>query len=272
MGSDLTLASLFTAVPEVPLPAAPLELVVAQVRFNPIMSIASESGFIGPFQEALRQDYPLLRSTLEAGLIVAPDGKPLPQPGQKVWRFEQKEGPWQVTLTSEFVALSTRTYTNRDDFVRRVGLVLEALATTFRPAQAERLGVRYVSRVVEPSFLEDLPELVRPEILGVAGIPAEPNGIRLEHTLTDSLFRMEDDVGVRARWGVLPPRATYDVTLSPSESRSFLLDLDIFSDVARGFSPLALRDMTARYSTLQYHLFRWAVTAEFLRAYGGDIE
>jgi uncharacterized protein (TIGR04255 family) len=271
MGSAMTLSSLFLSAPEIPLPAAPLELVVAQIRFNPIMSIAAESGFIGPFQEALRHDYPILRPTAETRLIIAPDGSAVPQEGQRVWRFEQKDGPWQIALATDFVAVSTRAYTSRDDFLRRVGVTLEALGRSFQPSQCERIGVRYVSHVVEPALLNVLPTLMRPEVLGIGAIPAAPGEVHLEHSLTDSLLWVDDGVKLRSRWGLLPANATLDATLPPSESPRFVFDFDVYSEVARDYSPLALRDTTARFCGLQYNLFRWAVTDDFLRAYGGDI-
>ncbi len=271
MGSAMTLASLFAPTEEVPLPAAPLELVVAQVRFPPIMSIASESGFIGPFQEALRREYPVLRPSLETRVVLTPDGKALPQEGQRVWRFEQKDGPWQLALTADFIAVSTNTYTNRGDFIARVGAVLEALDRSFAPGRFERVGVRYVSRVVEPELLQQLPRLFRPEVLGLAGVPVEPGEARLRHSLTDSLITLNEVVNVRARWGMMPPHTTFDAALPPSEAAGFILDLDVYSDTPDDYSAIRLRDMTASFCELQYSLFRWAVTPDFLRAYGGDV-
>ena len=46
-----------TAVPEIPLPDAPLAFVVAQVRFERVASISSEE-FIAGFQEAIRATLP----------------------------------------------------------------------------------------------------------------------------------------------------------------------------------------------------------------------
>ena len=45
---------------EVPLENAPLVRVIAQVRY-PLIASLENSSFIGPFQEAIRDDYPTLR-------------------------------------------------------------------------------------------------------------------------------------------------------------------------------------------------------------------
>src|SRR5690348_6307586 len=49
------------AIPEIILGEPPLALVVAQLQFPAILSIAEGGSFSGPFQEALREDYPVLR-------------------------------------------------------------------------------------------------------------------------------------------------------------------------------------------------------------------
>jgi hypothetical protein len=58
---------------EVPLERAPLARVIAQVRFPTIVSLGRPE-FIGPFQEAIRPRYPILRSEQAAGLTVGPLG------------------------------------------------------------------------------------------------------------------------------------------------------------------------------------------------------
>ena len=45
---------------EVPLKDAPLIRVIAQVRFPPILSIEKKD-FVGSFQEAIREKYPILQ-------------------------------------------------------------------------------------------------------------------------------------------------------------------------------------------------------------------
>ena len=53
-------------VPEVPLPRAPLVLVVVQARFDRVASIANEE-FIAGFQEAIRDIYPVMHREQQAG-------------------------------------------------------------------------------------------------------------------------------------------------------------------------------------------------------------
>ena len=62
-----------TATPptEVPLKNAPLVRAIAQVRFPPILSIEQQE-FVGSFQEAIRQKYPILQPVQTQGLLFNP--------------------------------------------------------------------------------------------------------------------------------------------------------------------------------------------------------
>src|SRR5437016_1602757 len=106
-------------VEEVPLPAAPLVMVVVQVRFERVASILDEQ-FIAPFQEALRSAYPVMRAEQQAGILVAPDGRVTPTAGSNIWRLEEHPTGWQVSLAPDFVAISTSTYTSRKDLLARL--------------------------------------------------------------------------------------------------------------------------------------------------------
>src|SRR5690348_14768300 len=60
---------------EVPLPRAPLVLVVAQVRFPTILAIRNADR-VAAFQEAIRRTYPILRQERVAQLVFAVPGGP----------------------------------------------------------------------------------------------------------------------------------------------------------------------------------------------------
>jgi uncharacterized protein (TIGR04255 family) len=90
------------------------------------------------------------------------------------------------------------------------------------------------------------------------------------HAFSDSSFRVGDDVLV-ARWGLLPARATLDPSVMDAIGEpSWLLDLDMVSQRPLAFDPDALGDMARAFATRIYTFFRWAVTDEFLRRYGGN--
>jgi len=248
---------------EVPLERAPLVRVIAQVRFPEVLSV-EQRDFVAPFQEAVRARYPVLRQEHTQGILVGPGGVAPAKP-QIAWRFGDTDGHWRVSLTPEFLALETTRYVSRSDFFGRLRVVTEALGEHVEPGQVDRLGVRYIDRITGAA-VDDLATLVRPEVRGIAGTVAATHAA---HALSESMFELSD-ARVLARWGRLPPGATVDpAAIEPSEEKSWILDLDMFS---AGPMPFVVDRVVAeaeRYAQRVYTIFRWAVTKEFLIRYGG---
>jgi uncharacterized protein (TIGR04255 family) len=254
------------AVPSIPLSRSPLTFVVVQVRFPLVVSIGEES-FIGPFQEQIRGTYGDLRREEETQILLGPDGVQNVK-GGVVWRFSDGGDGWEVALAPEFVALATNSYTNREDFLGRLGQVIAALEQWLHPPKVRRLGVRYIDRVEEQDHLRRLSELLRAEILGPHNV-ARPEAVTLNNVITDCDYRFSDDSILRARWGFLGPRTTFDPAIAPVDSPSWVLDLDA-SHGERDFDAAAITDQVQVFTDRIYRYFRWAVTDEFLAAYGAD--
>jgi len=239
--------------------------VIAQVRFSPILSV-QQAEFIAPFQEAIRVDYPILRKENAQSLLVGPQGLAAGQK-QVAWRFADIDGAWRVSLAPEFVALETTAYTSRGDFMGRVQSILEAAGEHIGPAVVQRLGLRYIDRVTGEA-LGDIGELVRPEMLGIANTPLSQHA---RHELSEALLDVPDgDEQLLARWGHLPAGGTVDPNaIEPIDDRSWILDIDMFAAQQRRFVADELIGDLGRFAERLYTMFRWAVTDEFLRRYGG---
>lgn len=252
---------------EVPLPRAPLVRVIAQVRFPVIVAI-EERDFIGFFQEEIRDVYPVFRPERTEGFVRGPRGL-TPLPPQVVWRFGDEHEAWRVSLGFDFVALETTTYTSRGDFVRRLGAVIEALQRHIEPKTIDRLGVRYIDRITGDA-LENIRQFVRPEVLGIAATPAARHA---RHTLGESLFNVpSSDAELQARWGRVPARGSVDpAAIEALDVPSWILDLDMFRKASREFDREAIMDDVRVFAERIYTFFRWAVTKDFLRHYGGEV-
>lgn len=250
---------------EVPLRDAPLVRVIAQVRF-PLVIAVGQRDFIGPFQEAVRAAYPILRQEQTQGITVTVAGV-APVQAQPAWRFTDIQGHWRVSLTPEFLALETTAYTSRSDFFRRLRDLIVALDEHVGPKLVDRLGVRYIDRI-SGDALNDISKLVRAEVRGIAGTPAFTH---VQHALTEAVFVL-DSARVLARWGRLPSGATVDPTaIEPISEPSWILDLDMFSAEPYPFNVDRVVDDANRFAERIYTFFRWAVTDDFLRRYGGSV-
>lgn len=252
-------------LPEVPLANAPLVRVIAQVRFPEILSV-EKRGFVAPFQEALRQDYPVFREEKSQSVFVGRGAVRHERP-HTAWRLSNREDSWRVTLTSSFVSLETNAYSSQTDFLQRLALVLTATKVSISPASVDRLGIRYIDRIVGEDA-NHIGGLVRPEVLGV--LATETCGHVL-HSLTETLFRAENpDCIVLMRTGALPANAIIDLTaVEPVPEKSWILDLDAFGEHAEDFDVDWIVREIKGYSARIYAVFRWVVTKRFLEHFGG---
>ncbi|MBW4553374.1 MAG: TIGR04255 family protein [Aphanocapsa sp. GSE-SYN-MK-11-07L] len=254
---------------EVPLKDAPLIRVIAQVRFPPILSIEKKD-FVGSFQEAIRENYPILQPEQTQSFAFSPQGV-VPIAPQVTWRFVDTVDSWnwRVSLAPNFVALETTAYLSRRDFLSRLENILFALSESFKPASIERFGLRYIDRIVGQN-LHDISSLVKPEI---AGMMAANFRNYIHQTINESLFIIPDGgEQIVARWGAMPAGATFDPeSIEAVTDPSWILDLDMSISKNREFCVEELMSEAQHFAERIYTFFRWAVKDDFLRRYGGQL-
>ena len=256
--------------PEVPLTDPPLVRVIAQVRF-PLIASLEKRHFIASFQEAIRESYPVLRPEEERSVVLGPPGAVDTTRSNTIWRFNEARGAWRVTLAPDFLALETTEYTSRGDFMERLRVVLEALREHVDPQVLDRIGVRYIDRVSGEN-LSALPDLVRPEVAGILGSPLAAHA---QHAVSQSVFMLPGNEGqMTARWGLLAAQSTIDPgALHAIDQPSWILDTDAFQSFQEGsrrFDVDSVVEQAQGFAERIYSIFRWAVTDEFLRRYGGE--
>ncbi len=255
---------------EVPLPNTPLAWVVAQVRFSSILSV-ERPDFVAPFQEDIRAIYPIARSEKTQPRVIAEPQQVSFNESKVVWHFGDAEDKWRVSIASDFLTLTTRAYESRQDFIDRLQSVLERFDKHIirsTPPFVYRLGLRYVDHITGDAF-KKLPTLIRPEVAGIMGTLA---ATRVEEHLSQTLFELPDNQHekIQARWGQLPAGTTFDPNIiEPEDAPSWILDTDVFSAAQRSFDSNQLIGGVRRYAESIYKFFRWVVTDEFLRHYGG---
>ncbi|WP_208027475.1 TIGR04255 family protein [Rhabdothermincola sediminis] len=258
------------AVEEIPLPGTPLVLALAQVRFPQIISIETNEAFIASFQELIREEYPILNQVEESAVLIGAEG-PVQRERHRVWRFSQPKDGWQVALTKDFIALTSHEYTSRGDFLSRLRRLLVALDDTIGPKVCTRLGIRYVDRLTDDGKLASIDRLVNEPIRGAARVGLGEPSVEELHALSDHLYRLHDESALHARWGFVPPGATFDPGIEPADSASWVLDLDAYSTEPVEWSPETLVERSRIFCERIYRYFRWAVTDDFLIEHGGKL-
>jgi uncharacterized protein (TIGR04255 family) len=254
-------------VAEIHLKNAPLALAVAQVRYPVIATLANQE-FIAPFQERLRSQYPIMRQERQVAMAIGPGG-PTTQEHGTVWRLQEQIPGWSVALAPDFLAIETSAYTDRDDFLSRWTEVLGALESLVNPAVYERLGVRYVNRLTGVEATDQLPTFVRDEILGALTIELPESG-KVVASATQIHFQL-DELQMQARWGRVPENSVLLPGIAPISEISWLLDIDVFSEGMKPFAVDGVVTSSRTQADHAYRFFRWAVTEEFLRRFGGEL-
>jgi uncharacterized protein (TIGR04255 family) len=191
-------------------------------------------------------------------------------PPQVIWRFSNVDDSWRVSLAPDFAAIETTAYESRNDFFSRFETVTQALAEHVSPSVVDRIGVRYIDRITGDA-VKDISNLVRSDVLGILATAAADYA---QHTLSETVFTLpRSSAQMLARWGILPAGGTVDpAAIQPIDKRSWILDLDMFrSEPKKAFDPDEVVADARSYAERIYTFFRWAVTDDFLRLYGGKV-
>lgn len=254
---------------EIPLKNAPLVRVLAQVRFPTILAIQQlqDNNLVASFQEAIREKYPF--SSVDKIQNYTVGSQHIERAEGVIWRFQDRDGIWQISLAPSFLSLDTKQYSSRTKFLEYFEEALTALNQHIKPEACERVGLRYVDRI-DIDQIDDINKFIHPEISGILSTEV---GNYIDQSFTESLLSLpENEAKIVARWGKLPPKATIDPgVIEPVEQSTWVLDLDMSISERSNFDVQELRDKTNYFSKRLYTIFRWIVTDDFLSYFGGGL-
>lgn len=132
----------------------PLVEVIFQLRFPTILSINSKQP--ADFQEKIRKEYPFYDEGIEEQneLLINTNGKStqVKSSQNKNYSFVSVDKTYKVNLTSTFIAISTRKYTQWEEFSEKVRQVVKAFQETYEVPFYTRVGLRYID-VIQRSVL-----------------------------------------------------------------------------------------------------------------------
>lgn len=169
---------LFPEVKRVIYKKSPLDQVICQLKFPPILRIDADMPV--EFQDCVRREFPNYAEKIEltmgatSGVKDRIPHEALPEilrtSDTKNYEFSSEDGHWKINLTRTFIALSTDSYKVWEDFKRKLQIPLTALIHVYSPSYFSRIGLRY-KNVIQRSTLDlagvSWIELLRPQILGV---------------------------------------------------------------------------------------------------------
>ena len=242
----------------------PLALVVAQVRFPPVLSIQTDRKALARFQDLIRDRYPYVYVGQQLDLEVGPQGIEQQQASGRIYQFADADREWAAALAVDSVTLEARHYTNYEDFSQRITSLIAAVKEVYRVTERVRLGLRYINEIRHPdaTTVTDWEPLLRHELLGLAA--SREIAPLLESTVQELRLNLQNG-GLTIRHGHVP-RGTTVAPLpgeQPQDAGSFyLLDFDTFDEGRRDLDDHTLDELLRSYNHTMFQLFRWLVQDE----------
>ena len=115
--------------------------VICQLRFPTILSIDTREP--ADFQETVRAAFPRYQCQVEK--LPGVNGAPARTVNNHT--FISEDGGYKLSLTKDFIALSTMRYTHWEDFAARLDEPLGQFIKIYRPNCFDRVGLRFVNAI-----------------------------------------------------------------------------------------------------------------------------
>jgi uncharacterized protein (TIGR04255 family) len=242
----------------------PLEFVICQLRFPPILKIEAE--LPSSFQEAVRARFPLFSDARQSAGFSAglpPElsnllGAMLPTPVPRTYEFTSSDQMWQITLTRESLALTCRKYKRWEEFRNTLAIPFDALLQHYAPAFFSRIGLRYRDMICRSELgLTGVSwsELLRADLAGEFHSPVASNIKLAAHQLILGLSGGKAQVLIQHG---ITPRADQEIC--------YYIDND-FSTELRRDTDHAMEALDY-FSKQSWRLFRWCIADRLHNAMG----
>ena len=236
----------------------PLDNVICQVRFPTILRIDSETPYA--IQERLSGEYIHFNESQAVPFNIKLGGKPL-MPGDdlgemspsssKAYEFATDDEKWKISLTRNFIALSTTEYKRWGEFRERLDVALKAFIEVYKPVIFTRIGLRYIDVIVRSKLgLDDVDwtELITQPILGILASDVKKS---VNDSQSAFLLDLKDNPGVvRVKAGTVKAAQLGEIC--------FMVDSDYFD--ASKTKPEDVLPKVDLFHSKAFNLFRWCIT------------
>jgi uncharacterized protein (TIGR04255 family) len=251
---------------------APVYLTLAQVKFNPIMSLDS---YLSGIQESFRKlGFPDFKKNVVAAFnLSAMGGAGIAQPPQSetIFAFNHMNSMAGFALGSDFLTYQVTEY---DVFETFGGTLLEGLEIVHKAVSlsyVSRIGVRYLDAVF-PRAGETLEQYLLPEVMGLS---AKLDGA-LAHSFTETRVGMKtgtlvartiiNDGGIGFPPDLVPPMPVPE-HFTKLQGRHATLDTDAFIEQREVFDLPTVKQRLFELHDLSAMAFQKTVTPHALETW-----
>ena len=127
----------------------PLIEVVCQLRFPPILKISHQEPV--KFQEEIRSQYPLFETNkvnVPPEILDITQNFNLSLPQDTSYNFKSEDKKWSLSITKDFIALTTSSYERYEQFKERLEAALSIFERIYEPSFYTRIGLRYRNLII----------------------------------------------------------------------------------------------------------------------------
>ena len=200
----------------------PLEQVICQLRFPPILRIDTEPP--AKYQDAIRKEYPLFEERKGISLDLPNQLQEQLPPeflrllgssDKKAYNFISIDKQWTISFTRDFIALTTGRYTRWEEFKEYFKIPFETLLNEYSPALFSRVGLRYRNIIRKSELgLQDISwsELIQPYIAGPLSDSSELDNDCIVAMNSTVDIRLINNYGkVKIRHGFVEDKTTNEI-------------------------------------------------------------
>lgn len=239
----------------------PLDNVICQLRFPPILKIDAE--LPASFQDMVRNQFPNFLESAETNVVAihpSISGQIPPEilrqvvqaSSSKNYEFSSEDGAWKINLTRTFIALTTKRYERWEEFRDKLQIPLTALEKVYSPDYLSRVGLRYIDVIKRSTLnIKDLAwdKLIRPYISGVLGSPMVGNFVKN--------FESKYEIGLADNESIVRIIAKF-VEAKEDNEICFMIDSDFYVSKRIGLSSTI--DKLNYFNLRASRLIRWCIT------------
>lgn len=234
----------------------PLVEVVCQLRFPPILKISHQEPV--DFQDEIRFQYPLFETTqaqFSPEILKITQKLGVPLQSDIAYSFKSEDRRWNLSITKDFIALTTSVYERYEQFKQRFEEALEIFERIYKPSFYTRVGLRYQDLIIRSKLgieNKNWSELIAKHI---ASELHDPELSSLIQTLLKNLTLKTENGQINLNHGLVIVKNPQD----NSDEIAYLFDADFYIEKKiEGNGDVW--NVLNQFNQSAGRLFRWSIT------------